>query len=264
VYPRLVLVRSHRIIGVVLAALVAFPAIVRARPPRAVPGRSSARSPLPSSTPPTSGAHPRDAAWWRERNRAINEAPGRADARLIFLGDSITEGWPTVGREVWEKHYARRRALVMGISGDRARHVLWRIRHGNLDGLAPRVVVLLIGANDACYRDTTASRIAEGIVAIVQELRARLPLTHVLLVGVFPCGPRPSARRTRIAEANRLAAAVADGKMVHYLDLGARLLRPDRTLSAKVAYDYLHLTAAGYQIWATAMEPKLRQLLGER
>jgi beta-glucosidase len=146
----------------------------------------------------------------------------------------------------------------------RASPRLWRIQHGNLEGISPRVVVLLIGANDAHFRDTTASQIAGGIATIVNDLRARLPRAHVLLVGIFPFGRRPSARRVKVAEANRLAAEVADGKMVHYLDIGARLLRPNQTLSSKIAYDYLHLTARGHQIWATAMEPKLRQLLGER
>jgi beta-glucosidase len=237
-------VATRTTIRFALAVLLALPAIAHARPPRAMA---------------------RDADWWRERNREINEAPGRREARLIFLGDSITAGWPTVGQAVWEKHYARRKALAMGISGDRARHLLWRIRHGNLEGMSPRVAVVLVGGNDAYFRDATGSQIAEGIIAVVNEVRARLPRTRIILLGVLPHGPRPSTRiRVKIAEANRLASAIADGKMVCYLDIGDRLLRPDGILSPKVAYDYVHLTARGYQIWATAMEPKLCELLGER
>jgi lysophospholipase L1-like esterase len=205
---------------------------------------------------------PRDADWWRARFEALRSNAARGKAELVFIGDSITQGWETTGKTVWPRFYGRRRALNLGIDGDRTEHVLWRLSHGHLDGLRPKLVVLLIGTNNSYT--SSADQIAAGIVAIVRTLRARLPAAKVLLLGIFPKGPRPSGQRAKLARASRLASRVADGKQVHYLDIGRRFLDEEGTLSTKVMYDYLHLTAKGYTIWARGMEPLMRRLLGEK
>jgi lysophospholipase L1-like esterase len=213
---------------------------------------------------PTVKGVPRRSAWWRTRVDEINRSPGRGEARLIFIGDSITRGWLTVGQDVWEQRYGRRHALNLGVNGDRTGHVLWRLRNGNLDGLRPRAAVLLIGVNDSYIRDLPARRIAAGIAAIARELRARLPSTQILLLGILPCGRRPNAQRARIAETNRLISALDDGSRVHYLDIGQRFVTTDGTIRSTIMYDYLHPTERGYRILASAIEGKLRSLLGER
>lgn len=215
---------------------------------------------------------PRTDKGWVARNNRFNEQAKKGDFGMIFLGDSITQGWENAGREVWDKFYAPRKALNLGIGGDRTQHVLWRIQHGNLDGLdkpaapgqaVPRLVVLMIGTNNSNSQDHTAEEIADGIAAIVGELRHRLPQAKVLLLAVFPRGEKPDAQRAKIDQVNRLIARLADGKSVHYLDIGSKFLQPDGTISPAVMPDFLHLSPKGYETWAEAIEPKLKELLGE-
>lgn len=216
-----------------------------------------------------------DNAGWMKRHELLNarakEAAEKGDCDLVFLGDSITEGWEGSGKDVWHKYYDSRHAINIGISGDRTQHVLWRLDHGNVDGLAkpakghaPKLVVLMIGTNNSNGNDNTAEEIADGIKAIVKELRDKLPETKVLMLAIFPRGEKPDAQREKNAKASELASKVADGKMVHYLDIGKSFLEPDGTLTKEVMPDRLHPNTHGYEIWAEAMEPKVAELLGEK
>ncbi len=212
---------------------------------------------------------PRDDAGWRQRFDALSQSARRPDASLVFIGDSITQGWEDAGRQVWERHYAPRGAVNLGISGDRTQHVLWRLKNGNLAGLVaretpPKLAVVMIGTNNSNGDDHSAGEIALGIEAIVRELRAQLPRTHVLLLAIFPRGLTPDAQRAKNAEASRVAAqACADGTWVHYLDIGAGFVAPDGTLRRDLMPDLLHLSPEGYQLWADSIEPKVRELLSE-
>lgn len=204
---------------------------------------------------------PRDGNWM-ERHEQINARAKKGDIDLIFLGDSITQGWND--NEVWKKYYGHRKAANMGIGGDRTQHVLWRLDHGNIDGLHPKLVVLMIGTNNSNGQDNTAEEIAAGIKAIVAKLGERLPETKVLVLAIFPRGEGPNAQRDKNAEASKLASAAADGKRVFYLDIGEKFLDKDGKLSKEIMPDYLHLSPAGYQIWAEAIEPQVKELLGEK
>ena len=139
--------------------------------------------------------------------------------------------------------------------------MLWRLGHGEVDSLSPRAAVVLIGINNR--GENAADQIADGIKAVVSALRSKLPRTKILLMGVFPYGKNPGGIRDKIKQVNLLAAQVADGRMIHYLDVGEKFLRPDGTLPADVMPDFLHPNERGYQIWARAIEPKLAELLGE-
>ncbi len=204
---------------------------------------------------------------WVTRNESLNARARKGGIDLIFLGDSITQGWEGVGKEVWAKHYAPRRALNLGISGDRTQHVLWRLDHGNLDGLVspdgagPKLIVLMIGTNNSNGDDNTAAEIADGIKAIVEKLRARLPKTKILMLAIFPRGETPNPQRDKNAEASLLASKIGDGDMVHYLDIGARFLSPDGTLSKDIMPDGLHLSPRGYEIWAEAIDANVEELM---
>lgn len=201
----------------------------------------------------------RDGAWWGKFHlRLTRTARANPRARLVFAGDSITEHWRYEGKAIWKERYAPRGALNLGISGDQTHHLLWRLKNGAVRGLSPRVVVLLIGVNNLYM---PAAHIAAGVRANVRSLRKKLPRARILLLGVFPCGKRPGARRRKIQQINRLVARAADGKAVHYLDIGHRFLEKDGTISERVMHDHLHLTARGYQIWADAMGPTLKTLL---
>jgi len=140
--------------------------------------------------------------------------------------------------------------------------VLWRLDNGNIDGIAPRLSVVMIGTNNS--RDNSAEEIADGIVAIIDKLKTELPSTKVLLLAIFPRGELPDERRTMLAHASELAAARAvDDERVFYLDIGDSFLTEDGALPAALMPDFLHPNEAGYRVWAEAMEPTLIRLFGE-
>lgn len=186
-------------------------------------------------------------------------------AQLVFLGDSITAEWGGAGKEVWARSFTPYTPANFGISGDRTQHVLWRIENGELETIKPRAVVLLIGTNNSGF--DSAEGIAKGVTKIVETIRARQPQAKVLLMGVFPRSEQPSTAekvypgREKLKRVNKIIAKLDDGKNIHFLDIGERFLQPDGSLSKEIMPDYLHLSAAGYQIWADAIGPKLAELM---
>jgi len=201
--------------------------------------------------------------WWGPRHDAVNERLRKGNIDLLFIGDSITHGWENVGKEIWGAYYAPRNAVNMGFSGDRTQHVLWRLDHSDMEGICPKLAVLMIGTNNSNGNDNTAEEIADGIIAICQRLRTKLPNTKILLLAIFPRDPKLSAQRQKNATANLLASRIADGKMIYYLDINSSFLTEDGILSEDIMPDYLHPNKAGYKIWAEAIEPKVAQLMGE-
>jgi lysophospholipase L1-like esterase len=152
------------------------------------------------------------------------------------------------------------RAANFGIGGDRTQHVLWRLQNGELDGIEPKVVMLMIGTNN--MGQDSAEQIAEGVTAVVKEINKRSPKTKVLLLGIFPRGNKPGMIRDKIKDCNMIIAKLDDGgKTVKYLDIGGKFLEPDGTLPPEIMYDYLHLTEKGYQIWADAVKAELEKLV---
>ncbi len=206
---------------------------------------------------------PRKDEWWVKRHESFNVRAKQGGVGLIFIGDSITHAWESKGKEVWAKYYASRKAMNLGIGGDRTQHVLWRLDNGNIDGITPKAAVLMIGTNNSNKKDNTAEEIGDGITAIVGKLRKKLPETKVLILGIFPRGPKPSPQREKNAQASAIAAKLADGKMIHYMDIGKHFTKPDGTLPKEIMPDYLHLTPGSYEMWAIAIEGKLRELMGE-
>ncbi len=202
--------------------------------------------------------------WWVERHQKINARAKKGDIDLIWLGDSITQGWESVGSEVWRKHYGNRRAANMGISGDQTQHVLWRLEHGNVKGVSPKVAVIMIGTNNSNGDDFTAEAISQGVLTIVKSVREKLPQTRVLLLGIFPRGEYPNVQREKVTAVNSTIAKSADGQAVRFLDIGDRLLEDDGRISQEIMPDFLHLSPAGYEIWAKAIEPVLAEMLGEK
>jgi beta-glucosidase len=201
--------------------------------------------------------------WWGPRHKAVNERLEEGNVDLLYIGDSITHGWENVGKELWDTYYAPRNAVNMGFGGDRTQHVLWRLDHSNLDSISPKLAVLMIGTNNSNGNDNTAEEIADGIIAICHRLRTRLPETKILLLAIFPRGPKPSAQRQKNAEASLLVSKIADNKTIYYLDINKDFLTDDGTLNKDIMPDYLHPNKAGYKIWAQAIEPKIAELMGE-
>jgi lysophospholipase L1-like esterase len=201
---------------------------------------------------------------WMDRHNSFNERVKKGDVDLLLIGDSITQGWEGAGKDAWAKHYAPRKAVNLGIGGDRTQHVLWRLENGNIDGIKPKLAVLMIGTNNSNGADNTAEEIAAGIEAIVKKLRSDLPDTKVLILAIFPRGEKPNPQREKNAKASEIAAKLADDKMVYFLDIGPKFLTADGTLTREIMPDFLHLTPQGYTIWAESIEPTVAQLMGEK
>ncbi len=193
--------------------------------------------------------------------------PGPCD--IAFIGDSITQGWEGNGKGVWAKYYGNRKCLNFGVGGDRTEHVLWRFENGQLDGIKPKAVVLMIGTNNSNKnKDGTEQysegEILEGVQAIVKQIHTRLPETKLLVLGIFPRAKTFTTQRGKLLQINQALAKVADGQMIHYIDFGSQLIEADGSLSKEIMPDALHLSEKGYSIWAEAIEPKLKELLGEK
>ena len=205
---------------------------------------------------------PRDGNWMK-RHESFNERVKKGNVDLLLIGDSITHGWESSGKPVWEKYYTPRNAVNLGIGGDRTQHVLWRLDNGNVEGISPKAAVLMIGTNNS--GTNTPAQIAEGVEAVVKKLRTKLPKTKILVLAIFPRGAdaNDSKRKVNI-EANRSIAKLADGEMVHFLDISDKFLNEDGTLSKEVMPDLLHLNEKSYTTWAQATEPKLKELMGEK
>ena len=114
-------------------------------------------------------------AWWKDRHEAKKPLAAQGGHQLVFIGDSITQGWESHGKAVWEKYYAHRKALNLGYSGDRTEHVLWRLTHDELKQVDPALFVVMIGTNNTGHRKEPASQTAEGVQAILKLLQAHSP-----------------------------------------------------------------------------------------
>ena len=199
-----------------------------------------------------------------ERHESFNKRIKQGNVDLLFIGDSITHGWENAGKPVWEKYYTPRNAVNLGIGGDRTQHVLWRLDNGNVEGISPKAAVLMIGTNNASAKNSPA-QITEGVEAIVKKLRTKLPTTKILVLAIFPRGADGNDEKRKVnIEANRSIAKLADGEMVHFLDISGKFLNEDGTLSKEVMPDLLHLNEKSYTTWAQATEPKLKELMGEK
>jgi lysophospholipase L1-like esterase len=180
---------------------------------------------------------------------------------VLFLGDSITEGWGGGGKAVWDKYYAPLDAANFGIGGDRTEHVLWRIDNGELDGISPKLVVLLIGTNNIGY---PAAEILKADEKIVQEIHDKLPQSKLLILGIFPRADKagsPVLMQAKIKEVNKGLATLDDGSKTRFLDVGNIFLDADGNIPKEIMKDKLHPTAKGYEIWADAMNPLLTEML---
>jgi beta-glucosidase len=188
---------------------------------------------------------------------------------VLFLGDSITMGWASQP-EIWESAWGDYQPANFGIGGDQTQHVIWRIEQGELDKVKPKVVVLMIGTNN--LGNHTAPAIAAANRKIVSMIHEKLPDTKVLLLGIFPRGPRTNGngvvdpheeKMRKIGEINAKLAAMDNGSSIRYLDLGPKFMSADGTIAKAIMPDQLHLSAAGYQIWVEGMKPLLDTMMAE-
>ncbi|MDQ3812605.1 MAG: GDSL-type esterase/lipase family protein [Armatimonadota bacterium] len=177
----------------------------------------------------------------------------------LFLGDSITAGWKGQGAKIWQEHFSQYDPANFGIGGDRTQHVLWRIANGELDGISPKVVVLMIGTNNIGY---PPEEITKGVKKIVEQIHAKLPDTKLMLLGIFPRGAEATnPARAKIKAVNAELAKLDDGNKTRYLDIGDKFLDAEGNLPKDIMPDFLHPNAKGYQIWADAIQPLLDEMM---
>lgn len=194
------------------------------------------------------------------RHKQFLEIAKKGGVEVVFIGDSITQGWGN--NAAWKKNFEPLKAANFGISGDQTGHVLWRITEGGeLDSIKPKVAVIMIGTNNTGGH--SAEQIAGGIKLIVETIHKKTPDTKVLLLGVFPRSAKADApARKKITEINKIISTLDNSsKGVRYLDIGEKFLDKEGNLPKDIMPDYLHLSAKGYEIWADAITPTLKEML---
>jgi lysophospholipase L1-like esterase len=191
------------------------------------------------------------------RVTAIDDKP----CNIIFIGDSITQGWLEAGKDVWDKVYAPRHALDFGISGDKTQNVLWRLNNMSIQNLKPKVAVVMIGTNNTM---NSPHEIADGIKAVLANTEEAFPGVKIILVSIMP----NERAEDKMAQANALIKGYADDENVFFLNLIPLMTpivttQPDGKIDTNwkgLGKDHLHPDASGYQLWADAMEPLLKKL----
>lgn len=197
------------------------------------------------------------------RHDAFMEDIKKGSNDLVFIGDSITDGWRGGGKKVWDEAFGPLKPLNLGIGGDRTQHVIWRLRNGELDGYEAKLAVIMIGTNNGA---DSKEDVAAGVTVIVKEFLKRQPKAKVLLLGIFPRGAKANdGGRAKNNQVNQIIAKLDDGgKTVKYLDIGDKFLDANKDLPKDIMPDALHPNAKGYQIWADAILPTVKEMMGAK
>ena len=203
--------------------------------------------------------------WWKDRHDGVLKQIQNQQVDLILLGDSITHGFDHTGRSFWQHYYQDRNAVNMGYSADRTEHLLWRINHGEVDGINPKVAVIMIGTNNTGHYKTNPIETAQGIKKVVCSLREKLPNTKILLLAIFPRDAKSSGQYRVINDAiNEIIMDYGDKKNIFTLNINDLFLSDDGTLTKEIMPDLLHPKEKGYGIWTAAIEPMVSKLMGDK
>lgn len=210
------------------------------------------------------------------RHEKFVEIAKKGDVDLLFIGDSITQGWEGgAAAKVWDANFGKLKPANFGIGGDKTQDILWRITAGKeLEGIKPKLIVMMIGTNNTGAN--TSEEIAQGVKAILDEFAKQKPDSKVLLLGVFPRATGgvtdkaatvatkeqlKTGNNKKTWEINDLIKKYDDGKKVFFLDISAKFLDKDGALPKDVMPDWLHLSEKGYKIWADSIKDKVTELL---
>jgi lysophospholipase L1-like esterase len=177
---------------------------------------------------------------------------------LVFDGDSITDNWQGGDcRPVWLKYYGDRKAVDLGIGGDQVQNITWRVQNGSLAGQNPKLIVIMAGTNNIGQK---AEDVAAGIKLLLGEYESACPAAHILLLGIFPRDPKPDSKaRDWVASVNKIISTYDSDKRITYMDIGAKFLQPDGSISPDMMRDGLHPSAKGYVIWGDAIQSVVDQ-----
>jgi lysophospholipase L1-like esterase len=209
-------------------------------------------------TVPGWGFYPQWPAGWMQQHQANLARTAQGGIDVVFTGDSLVNLWSRDGKAAWDEHFAPLKAVNYGIGADSTRQVLWRIAHGELDGIAPKAVVVEVGTNNL-YQDHNAGsddEIVAGIDAVVKAIRAKAPRARVLVLGLLP--RQNEYFCTRISAINAGLARLDDGAAVRVLDCAASFVSaPGQVKADLFQKDLIHPNATGYALWAQAIAPLL-------
>lgn len=199
----------------------------------------------------------RTQGWWVERHQEKLAEAQAGQVDLIMIGDSITQAWEK--QRSYPQNFAPSKVLNLGYGGDRTQNALWRLQNGEVDGLSPKLVTIMLGTNNIT-RDTPAE-IAQGVKAVVKELRARLPESEIALLSVFPRDhPRSPGDREETEALNALLPEIATQEKVSFYNVDQHFLNPDGSLNAALYHrDFLHLSNEGYQAWEQILSPLIKK-----
>lgn len=200
-------------------------------------------------------------AQWEQQHREDVLIAEQTEPKVdvLFIGDSITAGWDA---QVWQQYFAPLQAANFGIGGDHTGNLLWRLQHGAIGQLQPRLIVLLIGVNNFGHLHETPAQVAQGVSAVVQQIRLAWPRSRLLLNGILPYTPTPGApERQQVAAANKLIQRLADGRAIVFKDYGPLFVTAKGEISADMMADFLHPTPKAYQQWAQVLAPDIQALL---
>lgn len=187
----------------------------------------------------------------RLHNQILEEGKSR-EIDWVMIGDSITHGWSRHPR-----FFTKSKMLNLGFPGDRTQNVLWRLQHGELDSVKPRLVTLMIGTNHMhetkkSFTADSTEDIFTGIQAVVAEIRTRLPDAQLVILSVLP--RRHPGENARVEALNAVLPQLADGKQITYSDITSHFRTSEGTYNPKLySRDGLHLNAAGYAAWEKAL-----------
>lgn len=201
---------------------------------------------------------------WLDLHNQYCALAAKGEARVVFLGDSITQGWGSEGSASWDRSFGPLPSVNFGIGGDRTQQILWRLDNGTLDGLDPALFVLKIGVNNIWALRHSAEEVAEGVSAVVAKLRALRPQANILHLGILPTGSDPdSPYLPMVREINALLAPRADGSSVVFRDFGGPFLAPCGAVSLDLMPDGCHLSPEGYALFESLLRPEVEALLSD-
>ncbi len=226
---------------------------------------SAASEKLPASLKPE--PHQRDPYDWAKRHAAVKERHKTVKPDYVMIGDSITHQWagePTEGernvnKAAWQKLFGDFKVTNMGFGFDYVDNAYYRVQDGELDGISPRVIIMLIGTNNVGHRKDSARACADNVKALTRLVRKKCPKSKILLLGILPRKEKNLA--DTIAETNKLLAKLHDGKTVFYANPGKVFLGADgKTARPDLLRDTVHPSVKGYDLLADELKKCLIRL----
>lgn len=201
--------------------------------------------------------------WWKQRHEeTLKRHKENNNFQLVVFGDSITHFWETTGKKFWDSEFSKLHTTNLGYSGDRTEHALWRIENGELDGLNPKLLILLIGTNNTGHRNDSPEDTSEGILKIISSIKMKCPKTKILLLSIFPRSINPIDPLRQSNDAiNKLISSYDNQENVFFRDYNSVFLKEHSKLNTDLLPDELHPNEQGYEVWFKTMIKDIKDLM---